>query len=262
MVKRMPISAADLSLTTLGMLRRPREFEIGEREYGHLIAEVCKDELDVSLRSSGDYRLRLEHLATSAIPRDHAKFLPSGRRSSKHTLHFAMNVRRQAGADIDGGETLGESDLLATERTVAADDLARWFYSLILAMNVALPGGAALVGGAIFSPDGLEQTVGAIDPSEFTSAREVCDRHGWPYVRVLPFAKVWNWMRRLPGFFRDGEMTAAGRAVNALSHVLTSTYSSAEVLMWSMVGIEALYTTGSAGLVQQVRDRARALLGE
>jgi hypothetical protein len=242
------------------MLERPAAWDVPERDYEELLKSLAAKKIRIPTRAYGVHDVRPTISSTSRLPSRLSRLLPRARRRSKYCLLFSFSVecpREVPAFDTDG---LSDDDLIGIERTVAAHELAQALYLIVLAMNIAYPGAGGLLGGAIVEGDRLETSMANLDASEFTSYTAQ-GRPAWPPIHALPFQQVWSWLVRLPGLANTESPSPAGRAVNALSHLLVEPYSRAVILMWAMVGIEAIYTAGSGGLVQQVRERTRVFLG-
>jgi len=249
-----------VTLKTLIMLAEPPARYATEREYDELIHEITKSSLNFGALDL-DFRFRLSASLTRKLAPGDRRFLPHGRGLSRMTLSFTMDWECSDEIELDDPESFSDEDVIEIERSVAADVISRFTYTIVLAMNIAHPGAGGLVGGAIVSDAKLLAPLAELDGEEFGAAGETALKLKWPVIRALPFERVWDWLMKLPGYRNESEPTPVGRAVNALSHALSNAYNSPVVLMWAMVGIEALYTSQGSGLLQQVRERTRAFLG-
>lgn len=83
----------------------------------------------------------------------------------------------------------------------------------------------------------------------------------WPTVQELPLEGVLDWLDRLPGFREGIGRGPVGRAVAALSQALAADTGSPHGLVWSMVGLEALFCRKSDGLKRQLSENSQLLLG-
>jgi hypothetical protein len=147
------------------------------------------------------------------------------------------------------------------EKEEARSEVVAVLKRLFLAMNVAAPGAAQLVEVLAYSDDDDEpERSGLQYPDVFEFARTRAIANGWPDVTVLPLQQVWRWMQANEGFVDGYGSDAVGRALGALSHLLSAP-DSPIIMFWAMVGVESLFTTGETGLLHQVRERSQLVLG-
>jgi hypothetical protein len=77
----------------------------------------------------------------------------------------------------------------------------------------------------------------------------------------LDLLTVWNWATK-NGLLGSIGKTALCRAFNAFSYLFIDPLDDQSVLLfWSLIGIEALYVSPSAKIMEQVRERSELLLG-
>jgi hypothetical protein len=158
-------------------------------------------------------------------------------------------------------ENISRDELTSLAETLVASDVAKLAGDLSLAASIAVPG--ALEPTEIqCMVDGHSLWQREMSPTNIAPARAEATQKGWPPIRNLPLIPVLQWLRDIPGF-RDGVPTGSlGRAVAALSRLLGyEENASGSALMWSMVGLETLYTSGREGLSEQLREKAQVLLG-
>jgi hypothetical protein len=93
---------------------------------------------------------------------------------------------------------------------------------------------------------------------------EVAKKMKWPPIRNLGIRSVWKWLQKIPRFNDDFGVSEVGRAVAAFTHLLRRRDPTAvgEVLLWALLGLEALYTKGTAELGSQLAAKTQLLLGE
>lgn len=86
----------------------------------------------------------------------------------------------------------------------------------------------------------------------------------WPPLKSLSIRAVWRWLQKVPGFNNDFGLTKVGRAIAAFTHLFRrrgpTTFG--EVLLWALLGLEALYTRGTTELGSQLSAKTQLLLGE
>ena len=86
----------------------------------------------------------------------------------------------------------------------------------------------------------------------------------WPPIQALSIVLVWEWLQKVPGFNNDFGVTEVGRALAAFTHLLRrrDPTTVGEVLLWALLGLEALYTRGTSELGAQLSIKTQLLLGE
>jgi hypothetical protein len=135
-------------------------------------------------------------------------------------------------------------------------DLVRTFS---YAANIARPGSFGVQSIVTRGSDGSCKTMpgfghdldGAIDYSKKT---------GWPPLVSVPFGDAWVWIVRNLFHMRPGD-TPVSRAFNAYTWLFEKRSDFPFGLVAALIGIEALYTTTTSGVGDQVRRRVQLFLG-
>lgn len=84
--------------------------------------------------------------------------------------------------------------------------------------------------------------------------------NNWPKMNVIKIDRVWNWLKERKGFMQGMSTNAIERALNAFSYIYNS--SSYEDLFYTMIGIEAIYVRNKEGILQQIKEKTKAIFGE
>ncbi|MES2113094.1 MAG: hypothetical protein V4577_30365 [Bacteroidota bacterium] len=86
----------------------------------------------------------------------------------------------------------------------------------------------------------------------------------WPVLPGLKLIEVLNWLNDYKIKFYSSSKSPASRALNALSHIFNKDLSETDTahLFWCMLGIEALFSKGSNGISDQIREKIKLVLGE
>jgi hypothetical protein len=84
---------------------------------------------------------------------------------------------------------------------------------------------------------------------------------GWPRLRQLDLGAAWQWARRFDGFTSGFSNSAISRALNALTLAMDRQIDPLIGLLWSMVGVEALYNRRGVPIMEQLREKCTVLLG-
>jgi len=130
-----------------------------------------------------------------------------------------------------------------------------------IAQSIAKPGSIFATGPAlIFDKDTLVLTTAKLW-NGLHEAKEHIAKIGWPIFGDLNLSDVWNWMQK--SFPNETVSTRITRAIAAYSYLFVeSSVSSDTSLIWAVMGVEALYTTGNTGLLNQIKDKSALILGE
>lgn len=101
-----------------------------------------------------------------------------------------------------------------------------------------------------------------IEPFYLRNALEETREAGWPSLTKVDIGTVLGWLAHFDGFAGGFSDSPISRALNALTHCLNGKNDPIVSLMWSMVGIEALYNRRGAPVMEQLREKCIALLGQ
>lgn len=179
------------------------------------------------------------------------------------------------GIDVTKGELRGlvnsdeklklftDSSLLVFHMRSSVDCLSDTISSLCLAANVAVPGVMDISKRYLFVDQKyLETTSGCRNDLEHSS--EMSDRYNWPKLNELELKNVWEWIVGVPGFCSGETKTSVGRAIGALSYLFSSDNieSNDLALVWSLIGLEALYGDENVGMKAQLMEKSELVLGK
>ena len=184
----------------------------------------------------------------------------------QHIALFSGNV------DFD---QVALSDSLAAQGIVkSADEFNELKASIIVSSCLRKFAGDFVLAAEVASPGAMHPTQvqchinghqrwqQPIRPSLLTEARAEFSKAAWPPLSDLALTETLAWLRSVPGFDEGVPSGSLGRAIAALSHVVGyESESSGAALMWGMVGLESLYTSGREGLSEQLREKVAVLLG-
>ncbi|WP_151179681.1 hypothetical protein [Hypericibacter terrae] len=145
--------------------------------------------------------------------------------------------------------------------TLFAESCERAIQLFVVAMNIARPGVFKLGAGICLMDDHpvlrMEPILHEID----VVFREAIER-GWPDFIELDPVKTWKWASRHAGFLEGTSQTPIGRALNAYSYFFGETFSGGEIeeLVWSLIGLEALYARNEDSIVNQIVGKCALLI--
>ncbi len=94
-------------------------------------------------------------------------------------------------------------------------------------------------------------------------AADLAETLKWPRIQVVNFQQVWNWANKNIDFLNGFSDAPTGRALSAFSRLFQQGEDDeAMQLLWSLVGIEALYVKGKVAIMEQVREKIQLVLGK
>lgn len=86
------------------------------------------------------------------------------------------------------------------------------------------------------------------------------NRDEWPQINIININKSWNWLKQRKGFIKGMSTNSIERALSALTYIYDC--YSYEDLFYSMIGIEAIYVRSKEGILQQIKEKSKAIFGE
>jgi hypothetical protein len=138
--------------------------------------------------------------------------------------------------------------------------------SLLIMANLCRVGSIELQSSVILQDE--EKVSATIPPMRAWSIQEtipLAEDLGWPTLHTVGLEKAWKWMTshsELTDALNGFGGTPVGRALAAFSRLFEPQIDAQPMqLLWALVGIEALYTKGDTGLLEQVREKSQVLLG-
>lgn len=162
------------------------------------------------------------------------------------------------------GKSIPLSERISCCVQVACEHFAHTVISILVASHIAQPG--------VLRTHELEIWVG----KQFLKTTDgVCGFFGeivefagektWPRIEILSIKQVWEWMCSFDPLSESLGKSEIGRALNALSYLLSDKPIDGRDLvdlMWAMIGLEALYGRGTSDLTYQLVEKAGVLLGQ
>jgi hypothetical protein len=161
----------------------------------------------------------------------------------------------QSGDDADGS---------SVRRFVARVEYCKRVSDLLVFANIARVGAIELRHSVVVQDDGVLDfsEVPVMEAYSLQQAAKVAAQMGWPCLAELDIYAVWGWATKYLHEIDGFGGTPMSRAVAAFSRLFEhKTTDEPMRLLWSLVGLEALYVTGKSEIAQQVREKAQAFLG-
>lgn len=151
----------------------------------------------------------------------------------------------------------------------ALGELKNRVAEIILAANIARPGSiqtgedVGFLNGKIYYHNlSVHSSEGRITDVLWLTYEDA-HKFGWPLISHMSVKLVWDWLNKFEGL-RSGIISGkVGRALAALSCIIESRNNDAdlEIVMWSLVGVEAIFSKGNSQIQQQVIENTQLLLG-
>ncbi len=227
----------------------------------------------------GESKFEVSHFDKNSIPEWFKQILndESKKRATllfnKGYLAFASTVtisadqyqnalRNADGSPIEKG-VFTDEELVRVYKEVVVGELSDYAFLFSLAANIAKPGAFQLSGRYLIQDRSLiEKTGGTLN--NFQEAMNVSSKYSWPPIMELRVLDVWDWLVTVPGFLQGEAKTNLGRALGAVSYLLSDDYKRANdlALVWALIGLESLYGKGNVGLKMQLLEKTEAFLGE
>lgn len=156
-----------------------------------------------------------------------------------------------------------EEELKQVACEIAGTNVQKTAGDFVLASDISLAGclHPYFVEGYV---NGIRCFAERINSGHVEDARAEFVSSGWPPFLTLRLAETIDWLAQLVGFDEGVPTGGLGRAVAAFSHLIgfDSDTAAGTDLMWAMLGLEALYTSGHEGLSDQLREKVAVLLGD
>jgi hypothetical protein len=153
-------------------------------------------------------------------------------------------------------------DLETMIRDTSVRDFSGVLTEILLAANIARPASLYFSASYLFV-DGKFFENGRGGPSDLTPAVDGAADRGWPHFEQMEIQTVMRWLERIPGFRARQAESPLGRALAAASYLFWPSWGQTDhlALVWALLGLEALYTRGNAGLQEQLASKTTAFLG-
>jgi hypothetical protein len=165
-------------------------------------------------------------------------------------------------SDSDKEELLIGDEALALHLSLIGSLLEKRIYDFAFAINISLSRSIHILPGIINLGQSFTR-IKEFNPYFIWEAYEKSKHLNWPEFKEISFSEIWKWLSRQRGFQEGFGKGRTGRALNSLVNIqLQGNLEVPESLLWAMIGLESIYTSGKSGLLEQVRDKSQILLGE
>lgn len=141
--------------------------------------------------------------------------------------------------------------------------LEKRFRDLIIGISIAKKGGIDSAEGPIlFVNNKLEAKLESSIHSIGFGA-EKAHKIKWPKLKILDLRTTLNWLYKYQSQTDSHSTDKIGRALNAYSHLFSNSgeFDDGSSLFWTMLGLEAIYTSETENVMNQVNLKTQVLLG-
>ncbi len=188
----------------------------------------------------------------------------SGITTHDRILRIASRLTAASGEQeyrVPGKEASSEADD-SVLKDLLVSAYTKNVYDFLVALQLAKPGLVHADAGVVAlngKPYGRTKQL----TSPVREARYFVERDGWPAFHDIPIRKAWQWVLEDMEAFDNFSTTPVQRALHAFTYLFDNYPNDlSAVLFWSLVGLEALYVRGKQGVVEQIYEKSRVLLGD
>lgn len=153
-----------------------------------------------------------------------------------------------------------EEQILSVRISEIVEELKKTINDFRIAMNIAFPGFFDTHGGYIFVENEKYEDLETSISGSLLGAVLGARKKQWPKVEILQIRQTWNWMLKRKDFINAMGSKPIERALSAFTHIFDA--NNYEDLFYSLIGIEAIYTSGKQGVLEQLREKSVAIFGE
>lgn len=139
------------------------------------------------------------------------------------------------------------------------EEFKRQIQNFTIAVNISYPGLLETSKYEIYVNDEYYSSSEKILSTLLISVTEA-KIDNWPKINVIDINTTWDWLNKRTGFIRGMATNSIERALIAFTYIYDC--RSYEDLFYAMIGIEAIYVRNKEGILQQIKEKSRALFGE
>lgn len=159
-----------------------------------------------------------------------------------------------------------ESELSDTEKmgffkSTVIEDFKLKIYHLIILSQIGHPGSIRLRAGEVLLNNSIYDKfipTHHIHRDAYFKTGEI----EWPTYKIIPFVQVWAWFQKYEFSYERYSKVKTERALNAFTYLFEDNSEGLVIkLLWALVGIEAIYSSGNEGISNQIFEKTQVLLG-
>ncbi len=164
----------------------------------------------------------------------------------------------------DGPINVNSKEYQNINEFIAEDTFRKRILDLIISFNLSFCGGINIVEGRLFRNGKLVNNYNVIY-NDLEFGKQLSIKVGWPTLTNLPLNQTFNWLMNFKNDMDNISNSRIGRAVNAFTYLFHDSFlyeDDLSDLLWSLVGLESIYTDGNTDLQNQLDYKSQLLLGE
>lgn len=141
-----------------------------------------------------------------------------------------------------------------------ADNFAESLYKLFFTLNIAKPGCITIRQGIVVIDGKKYKDIDGFYPL-LQDAYNYSLKLNYPEC-FYEFSEIYNLLNEIGYDFYNTSQYKLEIAINCLTYILSSDVNNFERLLYSMIGLEALYTKGNTNILEQLNDKIQIYLGQ
>lgn len=141
------------------------------------------------------------------------------------------------------------------------DIFKKRIYDFLIITQLSKPGFVSTSKGFLFANKEYIESVEGVRSIHREMLNDIVE-YEWPPIKNLDIYSVWKWININTGILNRFSTTPIERALNAFTYLFDESLTDSTTdLLWSLIGIEAIYAKGKTGIIDQVNDKTQVLLG-
>lgn len=164
----------------------------------------------------------------------------------------------------DGPVNIDSKEYVNFNEFIAERTFRKRIIDLILSINLSYCGGINILEGKLFRYGKKVNDFGTIY-NDLDLVKELSAKIGWPKLSNLQIEKTFNWLMNYKNSLDNISDSRIGRAVNAFTYLFHTSIifeNDLNDLLWSLIGLETIYTDGNTDLQNQLDYKSQLILGE
>ncbi|WP_320044962.1 hypothetical protein [uncultured Desulfobacter sp.] len=153
----------------------------------------------------------------------------------------------------------------AVARYLIGKYFCKKIFDLIIISNLCRIGSIGVANSVVFIDNVYAPNldIPSIDTYFLECSVEYSKKIGWPKFKNINIAEAWEWLNGYNYFSNDFNKDPIERALCAFSNLFDNdVMNNPMLLIWALVGIEAIYVKGKSGLIEQVKEKSQIFLGK
>lgn len=141
-----------------------------------------------------------------------------------------------------------------------ADHLGDIIYELVFLTNIARPGSLTIWEGVVLI-NGIKYGTTRPIFNFLSDAYEKSIKLKYPYFRFYQLNGIRTWLKSNNISFYSKPESKIAVAINCITYIFSYELTNAERLIYSLIGLEALYTKGNNNITEQLNEKIQVYLG-